>query len=435
MKITLQVFHNQKWHDAAELKADTQSQNVSLDYLKPYKIDFLFEQLETACSVNYPVEIFQTYQKQGWLGFIEDILPAGSSRRYWIRRLGLEGVARWKQDIILLQQATIAPIGNLRVKEAVPEKFADDLQERRFSVSDVVEHNIDFLEYAQEMGAMSGGATGAAGEAPKLLVRRNGESVWIDTYQDNLANLDQHYLVKFPRGKGLLRDQQILEAEYAYIKELNRLGFSAIDASKTHLQKQGDQISLWLPRFDVSYDKGYVEHYGLESMYSILEKPAGSLLNHFDVIQSICEKLQELNGFNANEFTKEWVKRDFLNVMFANSDNHGRNHAFLKKHGKIELAPIYDFAPMKADLEQIVRSIKWGRPYESGGDFDWKGITQQLKEHIQPTELWQELQALAAELVGLKERLLDYGVNAEFLEIPVLGMNSIESRLSKWELL
>ncbi|MFX6114682.1 type II toxin-antitoxin system HipA family toxin, partial [Acinetobacter baumannii] len=65
---------------------------------------------------------------------------------------------------------------------------------RYFSKEDVAERNIDFLEYAQQMGAISGGATGAGGEAPKLLIRVSPEQkVWIDTYQEKFDQPDQHY--------------------------------------------------------------------------------------------------------------------------------------------------------------------------------------------------------------------------------------------------
>ncbi|MBO1927572.1 HipA domain-containing protein [Thiomicrorhabdus sp. 6S2-11] len=436
MIFTLQIFHHQVWQDAASLAVDLETRQVSLEYLDGYKVAYLFENLETACSVNYPVEIFQTYRRQGWFGFIDDILPSGSSRRYWLQKLGIAELSVWQQDLQLLQEAVIAPVGNLRIKEAVPEKFEDSLQQKRFSIQEVISLNIDFLEYAQEMGAVSGGATGAGGEAPKLLVRQSDDQqIWIDTYQDDLDNLDQHYLVKFPRGRGALRDRQILQAEYAYLQELHRLQMNAIDISKTRLEIEGEAMSLWLPRFDVCYQSGKVEHFALESVFSILEKPAGSVLNHFDVIDGVCDKLRNAQTFDSEAFVREWVKRDFLNVIFANSDNHGRNSALIKKHGHIELSPIYDFAPMRADLEQIVRTIKWGRPYEAGGEFDWQGIVDQLNELTDTERLWQEMRQLASQLLGLKQRLVEYGVDEDFLEIPVLGMNTIDARLQRWQLL
>lgn len=82
-----------------------------------------------------------------------------------------------------MEQGTIAPVGNLRIKEAIPLRSPEStLHLLQFTVADVANRNAEFLEYAQQMGAISGGATGAGGEAPKLLVRLTQEQqVWIDT--------------------------------------------------------------------------------------------------------------------------------------------------------------------------------------------------------------------------------------------------------------
>ncbi|MFA0521887.1 type II toxin-antitoxin system HipA family toxin, partial [Vibrio sp. 10N.222.55.E8] len=78
-------------------------------------------------------------------------------------------------------------------------KVADNLY---FSVDDVKNRAGDFLDYAQQRGAAAGGATGAGGEAPKLILRygfdhgSGSEKIWIDPYQDDNSNHDLHYLVK-----------------------------------------------------------------------------------------------------------------------------------------------------------------------------------------------------------------------------------------------
>lgn len=66
-----------------------------------------------------------------------------------------------QQDSVLLRHGTIAPVGNLRIRESLPETRSDNLSKQRFTVTDVIERQVDFLEYAQQMGAASGGATGA----------------------------------------------------------------------------------------------------------------------------------------------------------------------------------------------------------------------------------------------------------------------------------
>lgn len=89
--------------------------------------------------------------------------------------------------------------------------------------------------------------------------------------------------------------------------------------------------------------------------------------------------------FDTARFVSEWVKRDLLNVAFANSDNHGRNTALLKTPQGTWLAPVFDFAPMKADPEGIIRTTTWGAPFEEGREFKWFAIAEQLSNYLPPS--------------------------------------------------
>lgn len=151
--------------------------------------------------------------------------------------LGLHALPAGRQDAELLAHGTIAPVGNLRIKEAVPDAAAKKtLEERRFPMQSVVERQGDFLEYAQQMGSASGGATGAGGEAPKLLLRlTEDEQVWIDTWQDDPHQPDLPMLVKFPRGSRSSDDCDILRAEYHYYQELTSLGVETINTAQMRL--------------------------------------------------------------------------------------------------------------------------------------------------------------------------------------------------------
>lgn len=95
--------------------------------------------------------------------------------------------------------------------------------------------------------------------------------------------------------------------------------------------------SLWLPRFDVAMINGQLTRYGLESVYSVLNKAPGSYLDQAATLRSILNVLEQQyrvieqgNEFDRQAFVIEWVKRDLLNIVFGNSDNHGRNTALLK---------------------------------------------------------------------------------------------------------
>ena len=262
------------------------------------------------------------------------------------------------------------------------------------------------------------------------------QQVWIDTYQDNFTQSDLHYLVKFPRNRRSEIDCNILRAEYYYYHELHSLGFNTINVGQMKLI-EGDQYpSLWLPRFDVQWVDQQWSRYGLESVYSILNKSAGSHLNHFAVIDQMCGLLSKIDSqFNTQQFVCEWLQRDLLNIIFGNSDNHGRNTSFLKASNQIFLAPIYDFAPMKADPEQVIRSTTWGSPYEEGGEYRWDKITKQLAPWCEPEIAMMMLKKLAAQLLGLKDRLITRGVPEQIMTMPVLGFDFIEVKLKRWGLI
>ena len=440
--LTIQALINSQWLDIAELQIMQPEKGAAslseLEYNLDYAIQHLDKRDECACSLSLPINILVKHESKKWFGFLDDIVPSGAARRYWLRYLGLNHLSHAEQDIILLEKGTIAPVGNLRIKEALTLKNPEStLHLRQFTVTDVVNRQAEFLEYAQQMGAISGGATGAGGEAPKLLIRLSDDSlVWIDTYQENFTQPDQHYLVKFPRGNRSDLDCNILRAEYYYYHELKSLGFNTIDIKQMKLIEGIAYPSLWLPRFDVQWANQKWSRFGLESVYSVLNKPTGSHLNHFEVIEQMCSLLKEIDSkFDTQQFVCEWLQRDLLNIIFGNSDNHGRNTSFIKVNGQITLAPIYDFAPMKADPEQIIRSTTWGSPYEEGGEYRWDQIANQLASLCEPETAMMMLKQLATQLLGLKERLIARGVPEQIMTLPGMNFDFIEAKLKRWKLL
>ncbi len=165
-------------------------------------------------------------------------------------------------------------------------------------------------------------------------------------------------------------------------------------------------------------------------------------LDHETTIRTLIEKITESNmvkhqgyRFDTQAFVIEWVKRDLLNILFGNSDNHGRNTSFLKGDGVIKLAPIYDFAPMKADPAGIPRTTKWKAPLEVGGTYDFVGIADTLSDLVPKEMLLKELAITASKCVGLKQRLALRGVPEQILEMPAVGLNYLSEKLTKWGLL
>lgn len=438
MQLTLQAFNDGSWQDAYRLKIEQptlgKQGRVSLQAITQYAVSYFDETGSRSFSVSYPVNPMDVHTFPNWPALIEDIMPMGYARTIWLDMLGLQQESVAMQDVTLLKMGTIAPIGNLRIKESLEHALSQqvvELAQLRFAKQMVIDRDHDFLSYARQRGAVSGGATGAGGAAPKLLVRLNKQQqVWIDTQQDDNSD-DLHYLVKFPRGNTAI-DKDILRAEYHFYAELAELGFDTMQIELLHLHEGITNPSLWLPRFDREYASGKVLRFGVESIFSLLNKPAGSHLKHEDVLSAL---IGVVNTKTVAELTAEYLQRDFLNLVFGNSDNHGRNMAILKKDNHISLAPIYDFAPMKADPEVVIRTTHWSTHFERGGDIDWLPLCESLAEYGEPSYLFSQLQQLAEKVRYLPQRLARRGVPDSILSMPVMGFSYLEQRLKNWGLL
>jgi|26BtaG_2_1085354.scaffolds.fasta_scaffold01134_1 serine/threonine-protein kinase HipA len=455
--LTIQAYLNDSWQDIAIIEFDEGKKITGLTYLSDYSLEHFLADNHFAASINYPVELFAynlTHKSDShWLPFLDDITPAGASRRYWSQRLDLSRLTNAEQNYELLKRATIAPVGHLRIKESLSN--LDEVTPIKFSLAEIKDRDVDFLEYASEHGAMAGGATGAGGEAPKLLLRwQNDDAIWIDNHQLT-DSLDNYYLVKYPRGSRKNIDCDILRAEYHFYHELHAMGMMTIDTKGMRLVEGERYPSLWLPRFDIEVDAaGNTRRYAMESVYSMLKKGAGSLLDHEQVIRQLIKIIENSQlvaegfVFDRKAFVIEWVRRDLLNIAFGNSDNHGRNTAFMRDEQAIWLAPIYDFAPMKADPDGIVRTIRWqnsnytfaptkppSEKLESGGDYRFDLIAQTLADLVDPIDLLAELKITANNLVHLKRRLQARGVADRILDYPSISFETLPTKLIKWRLL
>lgn len=432
-KVTLQLFNQGKWWDAAELSfsGDTMSSPVTLSYLNHYIRQILgYERRDCwACSVNAPVSIVPI-EYPGWPSFLDDILPAGESRRWWLNYLNKSRSSEFEQNFTLLTSACIAPVGNLRIKEAMGTSGES---RQRFPMHDVVQLQHDFLEYANEHGAAIGGATGAAGVAPKLLLMVEGEEVYINGDFAGSPLTATPYLTKFARNTRSSRDNNVLRAEGTFYKVLdNILAGTEIDTVNVNhmmMHEHEGQVSLWLPRFDISNEHGIAGRIGLESIYSILNAAPGSYQDHFVVLSRVWEKIAETTQMSPFEFAAQYLARDLLNIIFGNSDNHGRNISFLKFDDDIRFAPIYDFAPMKADPEMVTRLFKWGQDCEKSGVVRFDQVVMQLVEFAEPEALLNYLKNIAKRLLVVPQLLHKYNCPTEILDFPSIGFHRIEQTL------
>lgn len=437
-ELTLQILREGAWRDIAIMELLDLANGANGACRFEYDFDYtgsypdqpkdparFFNRFAVLCPVEIDVWMFDR-----WPAFIDDLRPSGAAQRWWTRRLGLEDVPRAEREVTLLRSATATPVGNLRIAQSVPSKNAEPAE---FRVSDVVERQYDFLEYAAEMGAAVGGATGAGGEAPKILLRvSDQDKVWIDTWQDQPNQPDEHYLVKFARGERSHRDQVILRSEFVYYKALAELGVDTVDVSRMRLL-EGDEPSLWLPRFDVTRENGEEVRHGMESLYALIGAPAASTQSHFTYLKALHEFFSTQLGYDKTALTVEYVKRDLLNILFGNPDNHGRNSAVLRTKEGLRLAPVFDFAPMKMDPEGIIRSTRWSS-FEQGATIDWPGVFDALGQYAHIPRLKEDLRSFATRLIELPNLLGDLGLSDETLSFPSIALGRTADKLVAWGL-
>ena len=428
MELHLQALIDGSWQRAALLDFPTVGEGrrggCTFEYEHEYLIRWISDPPPLAAvSLNLPVEFGPRVWRR-WPAFLDDLQPMGSARGWWLRRLGLADEAA--SDFKLLRSGTIAPVGNLRIEESVPEKKEPP---KRFPRQVVIDREHAFIEYAANAGAQVGGATGAGGDSPKMLLRCDAaDQVWIDVWQDDPACPDRYYLVKFARSRSE-RDRNILRSEYVYYKALARLGVETIPQDGLALHEGPSGPSLWLPRFDVARQDGREIRYGLESLYSLLKAEPGSFQKH----QAALSALKDVVPAEVWPTVRlEYLKRDLLNLVFGNSDNHCRNIAVLKTDRTVRLAPIFDFAPMRMDPEGITRTTTW-EGYEAGGDVDWEGLLRSFGPD--ETSLREGFYDLALRLCNLLELLAELELPDETLNFAGLDFRSTEKRLRTWGLL
>lgn len=433
--LTIQTYVNGQWHDALDLSfADAQqlagtrsTVSYSTKYLSTF-YDVTENIFEYAVSVNLPVN-WASDDSKGFPAFVYDIIPAGHAKQSLLKRFNDEKPDGMDIDLFLLGRCTPSPIGNLRVKESV--EALEDSGAEAFARQEVIERTNDFLEYAYEAGAALGGATGAQGEAPKLLLAesRDGQ-FYADAMLDD-SFVQAHWLVKFARNKVTENDKNILRAEYQYYKAVSSLGLNTVSTNGLSLE-ESEKPSLWMPRFDRIVDGESVERIAVESVYSLLgNTEPGSRLKHEAVLSKLIE-LWCISGQvdEVPELIFEYIRRDLLNRILGNSDNHGRNTSIFRYRGRFDLAPIYDLAPMVLDADGVTRATKWQA--EKKGSPKWRDICACFPQWYAPDDLYERIRDAAKAFRALPDLLVDMPLDIR--QSNALPVNDLDRHLGYWEL-
>jgi len=406
MECTLEIYFDNKWHQAAIFKVEDQELSrgyrgrSELYYTDDFALTYSGERGNKALSCNLPVILLPEILSS-WPPFILDLLPSGAARSYWTAELGLvDGPgADWK----LLLRGAGNPPGNIRVAEAAPPP--DTQGHPGFARSEIVDRKENFIEYARSHGAPIVGSSGAQGDAPKFLLTTDRSGNW---HADGVLpdkDAQQHWLVKFPRGR-TQRDRQVIQNEAAYMRVAKGFGI------RVEQLPEYESDCLFVPRFDRVAKQSTVRRLGLESIISLAGiADFGVFIKH----EIFCRAITKHCTAPVTEL-REYLFRDVLNYTLGNVDNHGRNTALLKKEdGTVALSPLYDFAPMFLDPSGMVRVSRW-QDEASDSPPPWHQAVANFNLDDGLTfELARELRGLAPKVRKLPELMKKAGVDQEII--------------------
>lgn len=437
--LTLQLYRDHVWRDVMRATFEQPDAGLastcSFGYEQAYlvdRLDHMDSRLDDAVSANLPLG-WESWRSATAPAFLHDILPAGAARRFLLQRLGGQKPAKLGLDLFLLSRCTPAPIGNLRIKEAVQTLQNGPLL--GFSREEVISRDSRFLEYAYEQGAAIGGATGAGGEAPKLLLTEGEQgALYPDaTLSDTQARC--HWFVKFARNQALQTDQDILRSEFCFYRAIQQLGLDTVATEGLALE-EGRKPSLWMRRFDRQLSPQGVDRVAVESIYSLAGVTVpGSYLLHTDALHHLVQLWQQTGqAGQVDDLVFEYLRRDLLNQILGNSDNHGRNTSILRSAAGIKLAPIYDLAPMVMDDEGVTRTSKWPQPIEVAGEVNWRMACAATAQWTDAEALFERLRAAAQTFLALPDLLHDQGLPDATMNHPRIALRNLHQRLSRGEL-
>lgn len=351
--LTIQVHHNVTgWMTAAALRF-IQADQVELEYDVDYAAQYIQRLDRYALSVQYPVDL--TPYRGPVPGFVLDLIPQGEPLK---RLLGRYQIKRDDQYAEILHRIPLASPGNMRILEPWQEIESQrpSYRHQGFTREDIAHYKSDFTHYMETIGAPIGGTSGAGGGSPKFLLREDDAGRFHAEGMLDDSKTKRAYLVKFPYtdSQNSVLLSRVEKVYYDLIQELPL-------KSGATLEIQDDV--LFIPRFDRERDEsGRLCYHGLESLYSAHN------INYHGAYLTHEKNLQLLWSYSTQPELDvlEYTKRDWLNQMLANSDNHGRNTSLIKKEYSIALSPLYDVTAMEFfRSDHIVSLTRWTQDYVS----------------------------------------------------------------------
>ncbi|MDQ0614150.1 serine/threonine-protein kinase HipA [Microbacterium sp. W4I4] len=187
---------------------------------------------------------------------------------------------------------------------------------RLLRASDAVSQDGDDDDFDAVKALLSAGTGSLGGARPKASV---------------VGEDDRQLIAKFPHHE----DQWDVMAWEATALDL--ASAAGINAARHTLTRVGGRHVLLLERFDRTHDARRI---GYISAMTMLERRDGERADYVD----IAEHLPEVSA-RASDDARELFRRAALSVGLNNTDDHLRNHGFLRHRGGWVLSPAFDINP------------------------------------------------------------------------------------------
>ncbi|WP_240766785.1 type II toxin-antitoxin system HipA family toxin [Paraburkholderia flava] len=404
MDCTLQIFLDARWVDCAQIE-----RSGGL-YQWNFQVMYAVEHTDAPLSLAEPVDM-DIRAARTMPAFLYDLVPQGAGRQFLLGELQLADGP--DADFALIRAGAFNPIGRIRVAEAVDyftayvAQHPDARGRPGLTIDDVIGRSAEFAEQMRLHGMLGTGTTGVQGAAPKYLLTRDHAGLLHGDAALPDADATQHLIAKLPRGKSAA-DQKVLRNEAAYMRVAAALGIRThADLPTLH----GDV--LLIPRFDRIARDGKVVRLHQESVASILRLPG------FDQRPSLFEVVAGIRHVVTDPAaeTLEFIKRDVLNLAMRNTDNHARNTAVQLIDHKVQLTPLFDFAPMYLDPEGVARTLRWYHPDTRIELTDWRDVLAALPvPDNERRTLALELNQFGTQIERLPDIMKEHGVDHDIIE-------------------
>ncbi|AHZ68745.1 hypothetical protein OU5_1666 [Pseudomonas mandelii JR-1] len=437
--ITLQIHSDGHWHDVLVVSFDSLKDSLRSRCITHYLPEYLADQYiqlgtvkAPAISANIPLE--WDIRRELAPAFLHDIIPAGAARRYILSRMVVP--PKMSIDLFLLQQLTAAPVGHMRIKSAAETLYPTNKVTGGATRSEVVQEGMGFLDQARESGWPIIGALGAGGVAQKMLLVEDASGQIYPNGALDDADVCRHWFVKFPRNNATKLDRDVLHSEYCFYRALGQLGIDTI-AAEGLTYEAAKMPSIWMQRFDRKVSSGGIERIAVESMYSLCGVTHSVIrMDHIDVVDRLAKTwIAADQESEIPDMISEYLRRDLINLIVGNTDNHGGNLSILRSKERVSFAPIYDLAPMVLDVEGIVRSTRWPTAMERLGSVDWAAVCAHFAHRVNPEWLFDRLKADARLLLALPDLLLDIGLPEQAWRSPLVPLSRLEDAFRNWKLI